>query len=205
MPAIKEVTVSGEEVEGGGAPPAPNAIGEGWDDYVVSGLNSKTRGANDPTLAELRNGIYLYAFTGVAGVNEVYASVHILHDWKVGADMYPHIHWAHNIAAPSGDVVWQIDYTIAKGFDQETFSAPTTLTIQQTAGPQYTHQIIESSTAIPAADIEADAVVLMRIYRDSAHGNDTFANDAFLIQSDLHYESDGNRTNEKASPFTKIA
>lgn len=206
MPEITEVTVPGEEEESGGAPPAPGGlpIGEGWDDYVASGLNVKLRGANDPALTDFRSGMYLYAFSGTAGVNEVYTAVHILHDWKPGTDIYPHVHWAHKIASPTGDVVWQIDYSIAKGFSQEAFPAPTTITATQTAGTQYHHQIVESSTVIPAASIETDAVVLMRVYRDSAHGSDTFENNAFLMQVDLHYESDGRRTNEKASPFTKI-
>lgn len=198
MPVLEDIKVPGEEGY------SPDTIGEGWDDYVVSGLNVRLRGANDPTLTEFRNGLYLYAFSGTVGVNEVYTSVHILHDWKPGTDIYPHVHWAHNVASPTGDVVWQIDYSIAKGFSQEVFPAPTTIVAQQTAGTQYYHHIIESSTTIPAASLEPDAVVLMRIYRDSGHGSDNFEDDAFLIQADLHYESDGRRTNEKASPFTKV-
>ena len=178
--------------------------GEGWDDYIVSGLNIRLRGSSDPVLTEFRNGLYLYAFSGTVGINEAYVGIHILHDWKPGTDIYPHIHWAHNDGAPSGDVVWQIDYSIAKGFNQEAFPAPTSITMQQAAGTQYYHQIVEASSPIPASDIEADSVVLMRIYRDSGHGNDTFGNDAFLVQMDLHYESDGRRTNEKISTFTKI-
>ncbi len=198
MPILEDIKVPGEEGY------SPDTIGKGWDDYIVSGLLIKTRGANDPTLKEFRDGIYLYAFSGTTGVNEAYIAIHILHDWKVGTDIYPHIHWAHKIGAPSGDIVWQMDYSIAKGFSQEVFPAITTLTMQQAAGTQYYHQIVESNTSIPAASIEADSVVLVRIYRDSAHGSDDFEDDAFLVQVDLHYESDGRRTNEKTSPFTKV-
>lgn len=200
MPILEDVKVPGEE----GYSPPGGTRGEGWDDYIVSGLNVRLRGASDPELRDFRSGMYLYAFSGTTGANEVYTTVHILHDWKPGTDIYPHVHWGHKIAAPTGDVVWQIDYSIAKGFSQEAFPTPITISAQQTAGTVHYHQIVETSSVIPAASIEVDAVVLMRIYRNSAHGSDTFENDAFLMQVDLHYESDGRRTNEKTSPFTKV-
>ncbi len=181
-----------------------HSIGTGWDDYTVAGLDIRLRGSNDPTLKEFRDGLYLYAFSGTVGLNEAFVSIHILHDYAIGTAIYPHIHWAHNIASPSGDVVWQVDYSIAKGFSQETFPDTTTITTQETAGTQYYHQITEFPNPMPAGSLEADTVVLMRVYRDSGHGNDNFLNDAFLVQVDLHYESQGRRTSDKQPPFTKI-
>jgi hypothetical protein len=94
---------------------------------------------------------------------------------------------------------------VARGHDLGTFPAPTTVTLQDTALAQYTHHIIETTegNAIPSTNVEPDSVILFRIYRDPAHANDTFENDAFLVNFDLHFEADGQRTNEKVSPFTK--
>ena len=176
----------------------------GWNDIIINGLAVATKPTdNPPDLETFKGNQELYAFDGAGGSEQVWTAAHILHDYKLGTDVYPHVHWSHNQVAPSGDVVWQLEYMVAKGFGLEVFPAPIILTMQQTADVQYTHQIIESLTAIPASDIEPDTVVLMRLFRDSAHANDTFANDAFLIQLDLHYESDGLLTHEKQRPFTK--
>ena len=184
-----------------------NVKGEGWNDLTVGGLAVETKGSDPPDLAELRNGMYLFAFAGTgATVEQAFTSFHILHDYKAGTKLYPHVHWTHNTATPSGDVHWQLDYIVAKGHDLGTFGAPTTITLTDTALPQYTHQIIETTegNAISSTNIEPDTVILFRLYRDPANGSDTFENDAFLVQLDLHYESDGRKTNEKTSPFTKI-
>ncbi|MCK5612981.1 hypothetical protein KAR91_64500 [Candidatus Pacearchaeota archaeon] len=166
----------------------------GFNDYLSAGLGLPKGGANQPILKEFRNGLYLTAFTGAGGtIEESWTSFHILHDYKDGTKVYPHVHWAHNIASPSGDVVWKMDYSVAKGHSGGAFPAPTTVSLQQTAGAQYTHQIIETSdgNAIAATNLEPDTVIIVRIYRDPADGNDTFENDAFLINVDLHYEGDG--------------
>ena len=178
----------------------------GWNDYLSAGLGLPKGGANQPTLTEFRDGLYLTAFTGTGvTTEESWSSFHILHEYEAGTKVYPHVHWSHNIAVPSGDVVWKIDCSIAKGHSGGTFPAPTTVTLQQTAAAQYTHQIIETSEgeAFASTNLEPDSVILVRIYRDPADENDTFADDAFLINVDLHYEADGALTHEKVRPFTK--
>jgi hypothetical protein len=183
-----------------------NAVGgSGWNDYLTSGLQLPKGGANQPTLKEFRDGIYQLAFNGTTTAEESWTEFHILHDYEIGTKIYPHIHWSHNIAVPSGDVAWQIDYSVSKGHSGGTFPAPTTISLVETAGAQYTHQIIETSegNAIPSTNLEPDSIIMMRIYRDPADGADTFENDAFLLFIDLHVECDGKLTNEKVSPFTK--
>lgn len=178
----------------------------GFNDYLGSGLALPKGGANQPSLLEFRNGIYLTAFTGAGGsIEESWTSFHILHDYEAGKKAFPHVHWSHNNASPSGDVVWKIDYSVSKGHSGGIFPAPTTISLQQTAEAQYTHHIIETSegNAIPATDLEPDTVVIIRIYRDPTDGNDDFEDNAFLLNVDLHYESDGMLTNEKVRPFTK--
>jgi hypothetical protein len=178
----------------------------GFNDYLTSGLVLPKGGAGQPKLVEFRNGIYLTAFTGVGvTVEESWTSFHILHEYESGSKVYPHIHWTHNNASPSGDVVWKMDYSVSKGHSGGTFPSPTTISLQETAGPQYTHHVIETieGNAIPSTDLEPDSLIIARIYRDPTDANDTFEDDAFLLNVDLHYESDGSLTNEKVRPFTK--
>ena len=201
MPELEDIKVAGEAGYQSGL-----ANGRGWNDYLTSGLALPKGGANQPSLPLFRDGIYQLAFDGTgASIEETYTNIHILHDYKSGTKVYPHIHWSHNNVAPSGDVVWKIDYSVAKGHSAGAFPAPTTISLQQTAAAQYTHHIIETleANAIVSTNLEPDSVIMMRIYRDPTDGNDGFEDDAFLLFVDLHIEADGNFTNEKVTPFTK--
>jgi hypothetical protein len=152
-----------------------------------------------------RDGLYLPAFTGVGiQANYVYCAIHIQHDYMPGTPLYPHVHWSHINAAPSGDVKWNFEYSVSKGHSVGTFGASTTVSKVQTAAAQYTHHIAEvaDGDVIPATNVEADSVVLIRLFRDPSDGADTFADDAYLVAIDLHYKSQMCLTNEKASPFT---
>jgi hypothetical protein len=184
-----------------------NAVGgSGWNDYLTSGLALPKGGAGQPTLKNFQGNMDQLAFDGAgASIEESWTNVHVLHDYQGGTKVYPHVHWSHNNATPTGDVVWKIDFSVAKGHSLGVFPAESTVSLQQTAAAQYTHQIIETSEgdAIVATNLEPDTVIMMRIYRDPTDSNDTFEDDAFLLFVDLHVECDGKLTNEKVSPFTK--
>lgn len=172
-----------------------------FDDYLVPGL-FLAKGASAPDLAEFRDGLFLNAFAGTAGVTEqLFFSVHILHGILPNSVPTFHIHWSHNIAVPSGDVKWQIDYTIVKGYGVSQYPAPTTITTTQTAGAQYTHQITDDDDMPVSGEIEPDSVLIGRIYRDPTDSADTFEDDAFLIQADIHYERTRLGTVERNRPF----
>ncbi len=178
----------------------------GWNDFIFPGLTFPRTASNAPVVAVFRGTLDMISFeNGGAQPKETWAQIHVLHDYIDGTKIFPHIHWAHSVASPSGDVKWQIDYSVSKGHSGGIFPAPTTISLIQTAAAQYTHQIIETTTAnaIPAAELEPDSVIMFRVYRDSSDPEDTFANDAFLIYFDIHYQSDLTLTNEKIRAFTK--
>ena len=172
-----------------------------YSDYLVGGTAVATRGAAAPDFANLRDGLYLYAFDGAAAAEEVFFTVHILHDIKQGTTPTFHVHWTHNNASPSGDVKWQLEYTMAKGYETQAFGASTTLTSTQTASSQYYHHITPDDMSLDTTNMEPDSLILCRLYRDPTDAADTFADDAFLIQVDMHYERDKNGTKERNRPF----
>jgi len=173
-----------------------------YDDYIIPGISLGKTATNPPDLVELRNGIYLNAFDQTTSEQGFFA-VHLLHDLKYGTDMTWHVHWTHNNASPSGAVKWNIDYSMAKGYETDTFDAPTTITTTQTAAAQYTHHITPDDMTVPfSASMEPDSVIIGRIYRDAGDAADTFADDAFLIQFDLHYQMAQYGTEERNRPFT---
>lgn len=190
----------------------PEKIGllvDGWtqplyDDYLINGT-AVALGTNAPDLAEVRNGLFLYAFAGTgAVVEQAFFTLHILHGIQQDTTPTFHVHWTHNQASPSGDVKWNIDYSLAKGYSQSTYAAPTTLSSAQTAAAQYTHHITDDDDMPLAsiAEVEPDSVLIGRIYRNPADEADTFEADAFLIQVDMHYLRNRLGTPERNTPFT---
>jgi hypothetical protein len=163
-----------------------------YNDYLVGGL-TVTRGNSAPDLVELRDNIELYGFAGTGlTVEQVYFSIHILHDYLLGQRPTLHIHWVHNNASPSGSVKWQVDLTVSKGYSQGIFDTPITYSVVQEAGAQYTHHITDDDSmvlnAAQSAMLEPDSILVGRLYRDPADAEDTFEDDAMLVNMDLHYQ-----------------
>lgn len=175
-----------------------------FDDYIVSG-SQVGLGANAPTLTVFRDGLELPAFTGVGPLTkEAFFTIHLQHGLRPGSSPTFHVHWAHIIAAPAGDVKWNIEYTVARGYLAGVFPASITLDTVQTAGPQFAHHITndDDMTVPNSVEIEPDSVLICRIFRDPTDLEDTFNNDAYLVQVDMHYERTFIGTLERNRPWT---
>ena len=174
-----------------------------FDDYQTSGL-MVTKGAAAPNLTSFRNGLYLNAFAGSGPLEEAFFSVHITHGMKALSTPTFHIHWATNAASPTGNVKWNIEWAIAKGYGVDAYPASATVSTVQAVGAQYDHLITDDDDMEVAAtgDMEPDAVLLCRIFRDSSDAEDTSPDNAFLVHVDLHYERDKIGTTERNRPFT---
>ena len=174
-----------------------------YGDYLFSGYALRG-GASAPTFKVFRGALYGYAFQGAGAAQEAHFSIHLLHDLKAGTDLTFHIHWACAAAAPAGNVKWQIDYSIARGYGATTFAAPTTLSVTQAVAAQYVHQITsdDAMTVATSINTEPDAIILGRVYRDPADAADTSTDDAFLFGIDMHYQLGQVATQERNRPFT---
>lgn len=174
--------------------------GAGWRDNVIE---MTTRGGvTEPPRALFRDNIYLLQFSHL-DLMEVYGNFHVDHDYKLNTAIYPHIHWTTN-TSDTGTVRWGFEYTVAKGHQQAAFPATTTVYVEQAStGTPYMHYVAEVSTgsAIPGTNIEPDTFILMRVFRDADHPNDTFEGSVYGIALDLHYQADRATTPNKAPNF----
>jgi len=160
----------------------------GWDDEL--GELTLTNPSNDPKSKVLIGGIYALAFEDhpVAGNEDgVGLNLHIRHSYAEGTKIYPHIHWT---SLSTGTVRWGFEFSAAKGHGQEVFGATQTVYVEQAITTPLTHMIAEVSDAdaIAATHLEPDSVVLMRVFRNSSHANDTLAADAFGFKADVHFQ-----------------
>lgn len=190
----------------------PSSPTYGWHD-IIGDIRPKTAGAGSPSLnAFLGTNVSAYSFI----VNDVCDfTFHIPHDYLPGSHLYFHIHWAHVGTAISGTFGMDVYMTYAKGHDQANFSAEVTSTISYATvdiatTPQYRHRIdeIQISATSPGAgqidtdDIEPDGILIVRIKLTSEPtitGGTT--NHPFILMGDLHYQSTGISTKNKAPNF----
>lgn len=177
---------------------------DGWADIVAEFY---TRGGpSSPNTTGFREGIYLYEFDADTTM-EAFANFHIPHSYKVGTMLYPHVHFSVNTNA-TGVVRWGFEWTYARRHDStgtRTFGNTGFLYKEFTvpANSAYTHFVaeVDDLAGIPSTDVEVDGMILMRIFREAAHVNDTFADSVFGITVDVHHETDRHATPQRAPDF----
>lgn len=171
-----------------------------WKDNIMPFSAAKGNGTTEPVWSNIGNGLYKMKFT--AG-DELFVSFHVNHDYKIGTDAYPHVHWLSDLLQGSGDTtVWQISYVVGIGHKQggSLTAALTTFTITHTAdGTEIAgeHIISECLDADAFDLIEPDTLVLMGVKLIST----TTAGNIFGIMADLHYQADRDGTLNKAPNF----
>lgn len=181
-----------------------------FDDLMVSPDATTKQGSNPPTLAKFKDngsgsqGVFLWMFD-FSIEQEVYFTVQLPHSYKVGSNIYPHVHWTTPTGTPTGtDVVWGLEYSvIAIG---GTFSANTTIITANTVIPSigtpvgtYQHLITEFA-AINGTGFGVSTILVCRLFRKTADASDTFINPVGLLGFDIHFEKD---TDGSRSEWTK--
>lgn len=160
----------------------------------------------DPVFNIFRNNIRAYQFA----VNDyVELFFHLDHDYVPGTDIYVHAHWAHNDpSVTTGGVTWEYESTYAKGHNQAAFPASVITTVTQAASTvQYQHMISEtvistaggSGTLLNSTDFEPDGIIMVRTRLTGNTMNG--APQPFMFLCDLHYQSTGLGTKQKAPNF----
>ena len=178
----------------------------GWCD-LIGPLNAKSTGATAAPLNVFRNNILAYQMDTTG--RQFYVVYHIPHDYAPGSDMYLHVHWAHNSASvTTGAVTWAYEATYAKGFDQAAFPASVSGTITQNASTvQYQHMVAEgqfstaggSASLLNTTNIEVDGLILLTL--NMSANTMSASTDPFVFTADIHYQSTGITTKNKAPNF----
>jgi len=169
-----------------------------WNDYNIPGLSLRG-GAASPDLIALNGATYIYgyAFDGGSLTESVSGVVEILHGYKEGTDVLPHIHWQPSTNA-AGNVKWFIEYyyVVPNG------SATTTTTlsvVDAASGEAWSGEVIEFGV-IDGTDFVIGTQIHFAIYRDPTDAQDTYTDDAILDQFGIHVQVESNGS---INTFTK--
>jgi hypothetical protein len=172
-----------------------------WKDNLTPLLSAKVPGASAPDLKTFKDGTKCYAFDPTSN-EEVYLLYHLNHDYDPGSKYYPHIHWCPE-DTDTGVVRWGFEYTQAAR-DSGTFGATATVYIEQAASGTAFNQLIgevSDGDAITPPSPVIDSVIIVRVFRDASHANDTYTGDAFGLFCDLHYQASFIGTPNKITDF----
>lgn len=181
-----------------------------WRDLIGLIQPDTSSPTTSPSRTEFRSGINAYSYDTSDVMDSVF---HIPHDWCQSTDSFFHLHWAHNGTAISGNVIVGISVTYSSRDGTTVFPAATSLvnisvsTPDIATIPQYKHFVTEVplTTATPSAneidtdDIEVDGLVLVTATVVSAPT--VTGGDFFIFTGDIHYQSTGIGTKQRADPF----
>jgi hypothetical protein len=175
--------------------------GQGWEDLVSPFTALKGAGSSIPTYKDMGNGIYGMNFDPG---DSLFATYHVPHLYKIGSDVYPHVHWLCDIPMTAGDqVVWTIKYVTAPiggSLTATTTTAVLTHTSDGTEGAgQHIITEVNPADAFPLPEIDALLMLEVEMTSSTVTGTEQI----FGLVIDLHMEVDGRRTSTKASPFLK--
>lgn len=164
-----------------------------WNDINFEAL-TLGRAASAPDLITILDsgGLEGVAFDGQAVSEQLFGGSELLHDYKEGTNIYPHIHWMPT-TADAGNVTWFFEYSWID--TNGVFSAPTTLNVTHATAGAWVHQRADLQM-IDGSGMNTGSHIIFRLYRDPAAPLDNYTNDAVLLSVAIHYESDtvGSRT-----------
>lgn len=168
-----------------------------WKDIQYSISSGKVGAANVPTWSTFISPMSEYTFA----VNDTIdlGSQEIIHEYKEGTDLTPHIHWVLNGAAggTARKIQWQIDYTwCVPGSSTWTTSSKTVEITTAASAADKTHYL-SNFPVISGTGVTIGTQLKIKLTRiaKSAGGSDPTGN-PFVLQVGVHVECDttGSRT-----------
>lgn len=171
-----------------------------WDDLQIPGLSLMVS-ASPPGLGAFgpSGGLQAFMFDKTSD-EQAYTTGQLLHGYKEGTDIHPHIHFTPVDTASDGsttNIVWGLEYSWANVGD--AFAAPTIIyATNVVSATAWAHQIA-SFPAISGAGKTISSVLNMRPFRDADNTADKYDADAALLQLDIHYLRDSNGSTSELS------
>jgi len=171
--------------------------GGSYNDINV-GSNILGKGASAPgDVTVSSTNIVLPGFDGNATTEQLYGCFELMHGYKEGSVLHPHLHWMPS-SANTGNVRWQMEYFITKSFGV-AISTSTTLAVSSSATGTAWKEVFTDFPEISGTNLKIGNQFCFRLFRVPT-GVDTYADDAVVMTVGIHYEQNSLGS---ASEFTK--
>lgn len=158
-----------------------------WSDINISINSMANSGAAVMDIVTVgSNKFKAFIGTGIIA-QQADSSLELLHDWKEGSDISPHVHWMPSDAT-AGNVKFSLGYRWWNRGD--TMPAETVMTSTQAGGGVQHRSLASAFGPIVGTGKTIGSRFVFRIFRDPADVDDTYAGHAIALDFGLHYQKD---------------
>lgn len=156
-----------------------------WDDLRFPATSINPTGAEDPMTFDKVN----FGFLAIHDATQSLAMIaQMPHGWKLGSDIYPHIHWGPS-SVNTGNVLWRMQYKWTNLGDTDAGSFTTSDVLQAASGVVNRHQLV-SFPVISGFGKTISSMLSIKISRVGGDPTDTYTGSSLLKEFDIHYEID---------------
>lgn len=152
------------------------------------GLQASPTGASAPDLVNWNStGIFAYGFDGLATSEQLFGNCEYNHQFKEGANIYPHVHWAPTTNG-AGNVKWNLS-VVWDNVGEGPSTVITTSVTQAASGTAWRPQTAVFPT-VSGVSKKINSQLQFRLWRDPGDAADTYAADAVIQTFGFHAEVD---------------
>jgi len=166
-----------------------------WEDHRTPVNAVRVPAAKAPTWTAYGGG-YILTFSDDAAPNEeeVYFTVQLPHSYKIGSDLYPHVHWVPEDGT-AGVARWGLEYTWTN--IDAAVGGTTTIYVNDTNLGADVHHLA-SFSAITGTGKEISSMLICRLFRNSDDAADTL-NGKWIgfLEFDIHYKRDAHGSSQE--------
>lgn len=159
-----------------------------WDDFRVSANVVKVPTTKQPDWVSYKGGLVL-SFGNeeiVGNEEEVYLIIQLPHSIKEGSTLKPHIHWVAKADEVSKVVRWGMSYSFANL--DASFPSETAIYIDSSTNNEADKHACAYFPDIPLPTMLISGILIIRLFRNSSSGSDTYTDEAYFLEFDIHIE-----------------
>jgi len=159
-----------------------------WEDFRVAVNNVKVPATKNPDWVSYKGGLILsFGNEEVEGnEEEVYFLIQLPHSIKEGSTIKPHIHWIAKSNEASKVVRWGMSYSFAN--IDASFPTETKIYTNATTNNEADKHVCAYFPDIPLPNMLISGILIIKLFRNSSSGSDTYTDDAYLLEFDIHIE-----------------
>lgn len=165
-----------------------------WDDlrFPAQGINPPGN-VSDPDV-ETSTGLLLFS---ASATNVIAGVAQLPHSWDQGTEVIPHVHWQKTTAG-AGNVLWRFEYdNIVNPGDVSLLTYAGVIDALTPVGGTpddgaARRNLISSFGLLDMTDKLISCCILWKVLRIGGDAADTYADDARLVEFDIHYRLDSN-------------
>ncbi|HUV85215.1 MAG TPA: hypothetical protein VMV86_05850 [Methanosarcinales archaeon] len=159
-----------------------------WEDFRVAVNNIKVPTLKNPDWTPYKGGLILSfgAEAIEANEEEAYLLIQLPHAIKEGSTIKPHIHWTPKSNEASKIVRWGMSYSFAN--IGASFPNETTIYVNGETNNDTNKHLVAYFPDIELTSMLISGILIIKIFRNSSSASDTYTNEAYLLEFDIHIE-----------------